>query len=209
MKTLKLHVSPGNIKLGTAIPNVSGLPVKDCDNCDACKQGDCYALKALRRPNVRKAWTENSKLLRADMDSYFNQLTDYFARKRTYPRFFRINTAGDLLNQKHLDMWCQFCSIHEETKFLVFTKRHSRGQKHSALKFRNIPDSLSIVFSMFPTMPMPEVKGYPIAWVTRDRKGNIEKRIPDNAIECPGNCESCGMCWELSNIERDVFFHLH
>ena len=36
-----------------------------------------------------------------------------------------------------------------------------------------------------------------------------EVRVPKDAIECPGNCESCGMCYELDRLGRDVVFHKH
>jgi hypothetical protein len=36
-----------------------------------------------------------------------------------------------------------------------------------------------------------------------------DPRIPNDAIWCPGNCESCGMCWDLPNIGKDVVLIKH
>ena len=36
-----------------------------------------------------------------------------------------------------------------------------------------------------------------------------ETRVPEDAIRCPGNCETCGLCYELPRLGRDVVFHKH
>jgi hypothetical protein len=72
------------------------------------------------------------------------------------------------------------------------------------------PENLEIVFSMFPLTDMPDEHiSFRKAWVTNDKAGNVETRIPDGSIECPGTCDTCGMCWNLSDINKDVFFHNH
>ena len=35
-----------------------------------------------------------------------------------------------------------------------------------------------------------------------------EKRVT-NALECPGNCETCGMCWNLKSLNKNVVFKKH
>src|ERR1035437_875610 len=37
---------------------------------------------------------------------------------------------------------------------------------------------------------------------------DAETRVPADAIACPGNCESCGMCYELERLGHDVVFHI-
>ena len=190
-----MRISPKNAKLGP-IPNVSTIPIKDCgENAKHCKD-DCYALKAWRQyPNVRAAWKENSQQFRKYPDSAFSELSAYLAKKR--PPFFRIHVSGDFLDQDNLDGFVDLAHQFPETKFLAFTKMHQ-------LDFSAIPDNLQIVLSMWPTLnTVPD--GLPKAWY----QDGTETRIPDNAIHCPGYCHSCGMCWQLNKIGRDVFFNAH
>jgi hypothetical protein len=44
-----------------------------------------------------------------------------------------------------------------------------------------------------------------IAWM----QDGTETRIPKGAIECHGNCETCGLCYELPRLGVDVVFHKH
>ena len=34
-----------------------------------------------------------------------------------------------------------------------------------------------------------------------------ETRIPEGSLECPGDCNHCGMCWALPEIGKDTYFH--
>jgi ferredoxin len=189
-----ITISNGNQKLGK-IPNLSLVPVKDCANCTACRK-DCYALKAWRLyPSVRRAWGANSKSFRRDSAKACREVSAWIAKHK--PRFFRWHVAGDILDQAHLDGIANVAKEHPQTLFLCFTKRHD-------LSFHSIPGNLSIVLSMFPSMPMPS-QSLPIAWM----QDGTETRIPANAMECPGHCDRCGMCWNLSTLGRDVFFRKH
>ncbi len=211
-----IKISNKNSKLGR-IPNISLVPVKDCGNCASCK-ADCYALKAWRQySRTRAAWKMNSKAFRNDPHEAVLQVSRQLDRMRTAPRFFRIHVAGDFLDQNHLDAWNDMVNCHPHTRFLAFTKMHN-------LNFSNLSDNLQVVLSMFPTMPLPNVysgsreespeatharAALPKAWVTHDKTGNIEKRIPGTALECPGYCDTCGACWDLNKRNYDVFFHNH
>lgn len=200
----KVKISPGNTKLGT-IPNVSLIPVADCGNCDSCKDS-CYALKAWKMyPEVRKMWRGNSKAFRENSFIAIQDVQDYFiSRKKNLPRFFRIHVGGDFLGQTHVDAWCALARTWKEVKFLAFTKMHH-------LDYSRVPENMQVVLSMFPTMEEPQAGNsqMPKAWVMKDRAGNLETRVPDGAIECPGNCETCAMCWHLGTLKRDVVFDLH
>ena len=37
---------------------------------------------------------------------------------------------------------------------------------------------------------------------------DAETRVRVDAVACPGNCESCGMCYKLERIGHDVVFHI-
>ena len=195
---LRIKISPRNSKLGK-IPNISTIPVKDCGNCDSCMT-DCYALKAWKQyPPVRAAWKQNSQMFRKHMQAAFNDIETYFNSKRTLPRFFRIHVAGDFLNQEHVNGYAEIARKFPAIKFLAFTKMHD-------LDYSNLPDNLQIIASMWSGLDYPpNVKNMRKAWV----QDGTETRIPDDAIECPGICDDCGMCWSLDSIGRDVYFLAH
>jgi len=195
-----MPVSTGNIKVG-AVPNVSLMPCSTCRQDVPCaKRGNCYALKSLMYPNVRRAWGDNTAMAQNDRDGYFTMVTDYLKRKS--PRLFRWHVSGDIPpenSQDYLERMKTVAREFPDTRFLVFTKRFG-------LDFRNRPANLSVVFSMWPGMPVPRRKaGIRRAWV----QDGTETRVPADSIECSGNCESCGMCWQLDSIGRDVWFAKH
>jgi hypothetical protein len=190
-------ISPGNSKLGR-IPNLSLIPGKDCGDVP-CKR-DCYALKAWRQyPEVKAAWSHNSHLAHSNREAFFADVESYLAKRM--PRFFRWHVAGDILDQSYLGQMKRLARAYPATKFLAFTKRHD-------LAFVNLPENLAIVFSMWSgwgDVDHARKLGLPIAWM----QDGAETRVPANVLECPGNCETCGMCWQLKKIGRDVVFHKH
>lgn len=190
-------VSNGNSKLGS-IPNISLIPGKDCGDVP-CK-AQCYALKAWKQySEVRSAWRRNSRTAHDNPDAYFAQLRDYLTRKS--PRWFRWHVAGDILDQPYLESMKAIAVDFPAIRFLAFTKRHD-------LDYRKLPANLAIVFSLWPSwgsLSKARKLGLGIAFM----QDGTEKRVPSNAIECPGNCENCAMCWHLKKIGRDVVFHKH
>ena len=46
---------------------------------------------------------------------------------------------------------------------------------------------------------------YSVAWLD----DGTDSRIPEDAMECPGNCETCGACWGLAKRGIDVRFAKH
>ena len=62
-----------------------------------------------------------------------------------------------------------------------------------------------ILFSAWPGMAFLNPQGHRVAWM----QDGTETRVPADAIACPGNCESCGMCYELERLGHDVVFHKH
>lgn len=195
---MKLIISKGNSKIGK-IANVSLRPVKDCINCKACKN-DCYALKAYRMyPNVRKAWDNNSKLLRGNMPSFFAQLHTFLD---TYKgKLFRYHVAGDIINLPHYQYIYSTAQDYPNIKFLVFTKSFDALL---AMPSRT-PKNLTVVLSLFPSMVTP--KG--LEKLPRAYAGNCKGKRFNNAMECIGNCEKCGLCWHLKEIKKDVRFNIH
>lgn len=193
----KTTISCGNMKLGH-IPNVSLIPGKDCGDVP-CKR-ECYALKAWRTyPTARKAWQGNSRSAHSNPAAYFTAVRDFLTRKA--PTYFRWHVAGDFLDQAYVDEVVAIAKEFPGVRFLAFTKRHD-------FDYAGRPSNLAIVFSFWPgwgDLETVRELGLPVAWM----QDGTEARVPSNAIECPGHCESCGMCWQLPKLGRDVVFHKH
>lgn len=195
-KTLSVIVSEKNTKMGR-VPNISMTAIVSCRNCKACKH-DCYALKAYRQyPDTRHAWDSNIASYRRNPEKYFTDIIEYLSRKRKLP-FFRWHVAGDILGQKYLRGMYRVAEAFPNTLFLAFTKMYN-------LDYSAKPKNLSIVFSSWVGVDVPRVKNIPVAWY----QDGTETRVPENAIRCPGNCETCGMCFDLPSIGRDVVFEKH
>jgi hypothetical protein len=195
-----VKVIAGNNKLGK-ISNLSLLPCVTCAKDAPCRKKGCYAKKFLW-PTVSMAWTHNTKLAK-NPKVFFASLRKQFNLKQ--PKWFRFFVSGDCPSYS---FWCQmlqFCTEFPNTKFLIFTKRY--GWANQWLGKHTRPENATILFSAWPGYKMENPHDMPVAWM-RDEK-NLDERIPRNAIECPGTCESCGMCWNLPKIGLDVVFDKH
>jgi hypothetical protein len=197
----RVSISPGNRKLG-AIMNVSTTPVLCCAEGVPCAREGCYALKACRLYSAtRKAWAKNARIATTNPKSYFSQIGEVIADHR--PRHFRWHVAGDILSVGYLHGMCEIAESNPRTQFLAFTKAFNIVNVYE--NSRAIPGNLAIIFSAWPRMRIINPHRHSIAWV----QDGTENRVPKDAIECPGDCESCGMCFELPNLGRDVVFCKH
>ena len=198
---MKVRISRGNPKLGT-IANMSLTPGVTCspEACRTCLTGGCYAMKAYRMyKTTRAAWDANTELainaipvMEADLNAYFSGLNA--------PRFFRIHVGGDFVSREYAEMWARVAASNPGTNFLAFTKQWSmvRGVK--------FPANFSLVLSAWPGATIPEDLRclYSVAWLDDGTEA-----IPEDALECPGNCENCGVCWSLAKRHLDVKFAKH
>jgi hypothetical protein len=195
-----VSISQGNRKLG-CVMNISMTPGRSCPQGVPCSS-QCYALKALRLyPATRKAWRRNELIARHEPESYFSQIAAQVAQAK--PRLFRWHVAGDILGSSYLRGMCQIAAANPATHFLAFSKAFeivNRYEDHMV-----IPSNLVIVFSAWPGMSFSNPHGHRVAWM----QDGTETRVPEDAIRCPGNCESCGMCYELERLGRDVVFFRH
>lgn len=197
----RVTISRGNRKLG-AIMNVSTQPVQCCPKCIPCAEGGCYALKSLRLyPATRKAWAKNARIAKTNPKSYFLQIANSIAGRR--PRYFRWHVAGDILNVDYLREMCRIAVQNPRTQFLAFTKAFNIVNAYE--RTRTSPPNLAMIFSAWPGLRIDNPHGHRIAWM----QDGTEDRVPEDAVECPGNCETCGVCFRLSKLGRDVVFHKH
>jgi hypothetical protein len=196
----RVSISKGNRKLGTVM-NVSTSPRTSCPEGVPCAS-DCYAQKAFRMyPATRKAWTRNARIAKRHPDTYFSQIAARVAKVK--PRLFRWHVAGDILSTDYLRGMCQIAAENPNTHFLAFTKAFDVVNHYEDRQA--IPKNMVIIFSAWPRMMFDNRHGHHIAWM----QDGTETRIPQDSIECPGNCETCGLCYELPRLGRDVVFHKH
>lgn len=201
MNELNLKISNGNSKLGN-IPNFSLTPIKTCSEeaCKTCAVEGCYACKLYKlRKSVKDAWDWNTRLVLNDMDIVENELNKYFNAMNA-PRFFRIHVGGDFVNHEYAEMWARVAKKAERTNFLAFTKQWE------AIRGIEFADNVSIVLSDWPNTKIPKdlLELYSVAWIDDGRDC-----IPKEAIECPGNCSACGVCWSLAKMGIDTKFRKH
>lgn len=197
-----MRISKGNNKIGK-IWNISLPPVKACKGCaDICGR-DCYAMKSYRQyPATREAWDHNFEHATNNIDSYFYDIG--IELKKYKGTFFRWHVSGDILNIFYFSHMVAIAEQFPNIKFLAFTKQYKIVNEFLYLGY-SLPENLQIIFSAWPNLPMDNPHGMPIAWM----QDGTEDRIPTDAIPCPGNCETCGMCWSLNSIGRDVYFDKH
>lgn len=197
----RVCISSGNRKLGD-IMNISLTPILCCPIGVPCARNGCYALKAYRLyPATRKAWARNARIAKIDPINYFLQIDKIIASQK--PRHFRWHVAGDILDIDYLKQMCEIAERNRRTQFLAFTKAFNIVNVYE--NSGAIPGNLAIIFSAWPRMRIINPHRHSVAWV----QDGTENRVPKGAIECPGDCESCGMCFELPKLGRDVVFHKH
>ena len=199
--TQRVTISRGNRKLG-ALMNVSLAPIECCPPGIPCAKEGCYALKAYRLyPATRRAWSQNGRIARTNLESYFSQIEQDVSKNR--PEYFRWHVAGDILNTGYLQGMCEIAECSPSTSFLAFTKAFSLINEYE--KGRELARNLTIVFSGWPGMHINNPYNHRIAWMQNGR----ELRVPRTAVECLGNCHDCRMCFHLQKLGRDVVFHQH
>ena len=209
-KRMAFHAPRGNAKTGE-IPAWNLLPGTSCPSWAKhhCFTEGCYALKnALRagytieNNSTFKAWAENTALAFYDLERLENELEKYFSSMAA-PRFFRIHGSGEFFSEAYAAMWYRIAQRHPETRFLAFTKAWPIVRKVPFYTLENF----ELVLSGWTGIAIPEDlrAWYRCAWCM----DGIETRIPADALECPGSCESCGMCWNLSRLGKDTYFHKH
>ena len=200
MTKLKIAIAKGNTKMGDNMPSISLPPGTTCSEiaCKTCLKS-CYIMKAWRMYKAtRAAYKRNLKIWKTAPEEYMQQVREYLKKKK--PRFFRWHVGGDIPDQYYLDWMLSIAANFHKTKFLVFTKKYELDYSKS-----RFVKNLAVVFSAWPGVSIDRMKGVPIAWM----QDGTETRVPEGALECHGGCSTCGMCWNLPKLGKDVFFNKH
>lgn len=204
------HDLRGNNKTGV-IPAFSIVPGVTCspEACAHCMKDGCYAIKNMVRAgydinknNVFRAWSDMYVMAKNHPEELEARLNNYFDSPAA-PRFFRIHAAGDFFSAEYAMIWYRVAKTHPHTRFLAFTKQWDNVR---AVPFDTL-DNFSLVLSGWTGVVIPDDlrTRYRCAWCD----DGTETRIPEDAFECPGNCDTCGFCWNLRETGRDTYFHKH
>lgn len=162
----------------------------------------CYGnrYEKLRR-SCHMAYMKNYNAYLQNPDLYFDCLDS--AIKKDLPEFFRFDASGDFPSQDYVDRVTALVKNNPNTKFLAYTKQVDFDYSNLA-RLKN----MSLYFSIFPNMPIPEnTLNLPLAYM-KDKKG-IETRIPKKAFECGkkgDTCDTCRYCW---TVKKAVYFNQH
>lgn len=198
MKFSNIKISLTNSKLGGFIPSINLPPVITCVNCNCTKK--CYATKGnYRFANVRKSMQDNLNAYKSDPANYFDNIIDFLNNGLIIYKYFRFHAAGDIVDQEYFAGVVRVAESCPQTNFLIFTKKYGIINKFID-EGGIIPDNLKVIFSAW-DRALDTTKanrhGLPVAYV--ELKDNSNPIIPQMAIPCRGNCESCFACWGLHN----------
>jgi hypothetical protein len=197
-----VSISRGNTKTGD-VPSVSLPHVITCNRAAPCTRPNrngarpCYIDKIVRlRPNVRAAYERNLRIWRRDAAQYFGDIAAFLERVR--PDYFRFHVSGDFPTRRYMADTFETARRFPAVRFLAFSKRLTWFPDVATL-----PENYTLVASLWPRWgERPD--GYRVAFMT----DGTETRAA-HALPCPGNCETCGMCWNLPRLAVDVVFKKH
>lgn len=203
-------IDKGNHKTGVNIPVFNLPPVVTCGgNCYACMHR-CYAIKDYTNYRVKAVSTNHCRNMVALQDNYsraFSDLDKWLTKHK--PSFFRIHASGDFCVEidgdifKYGRMWYELAKRHPETCFLAFTKCYDIARE---IKFDELPNFEMVLSEWTDELVAPaDLKER----YRTSRAVNEISDARDNEMICPGNCDTCGMCWNLSKTGHDVAFEIH
>ena len=227
-------VEKGNHKTGTSIP-VFNLPmILTCGNCGACKRW-CYVVKSYlsKLGNWMPSAKGIAKSVTRNMVAIQRKGTKYFIERmvkqivKTGCTFFRCHAQGDFdleipgeEKEAYMIAWVEIAkrvhAITGKTITLAFTKEFDTVRE--LVRRGILPDNpkdiadfpLQIVLSEWADeLKAPEdlvAMGYHTSRAVYD----VADVRPDEFL-CPGNCETCGMCWRLNSLKevRGTAFEVH
>lgn len=202
MNRSKLSVSKGNMKLGS-IWNLNLPPCQMCQGRPCYNEGCCYNKKAWDLyPSVRTSWSRNWNYYKQFPNKFFKTISQKIKASKNPPKHFRWHAAGDIPDQKYFVGMKRIAREFPEIKFLVYTKNYN-------LIFRDIPKNLQVVISAWPGVELKKsLRRFPVAWMLDGRETRHTNR-KRKTVSCPGSCEKCKSCWNLSKVNKDVIFKKH
>lgn len=204
-----LHISEGNGKIGRTM-NWSLMPGRTCSKeaCRTCLKGGCYAESICRRrPNVMKAWADNTNAV-FDLEKnggyslFIYTICDVVARKK--PTYFRIHVGGDFFSRKYFLAWVVIARNNPSVKFFAFTKQWD------SIKGVALPENFRLIASHWTgcTIPKWAKARLPIGWLV-EKDAPVPVRDNGTTYICQGDCTKCHWCNNLTREQGDVGFLRH
>ena len=199
---MSIKISTTNSKLGL-IPSVNMVPILTCrPNCPCA--ADCYARKGrFRFPNVVANMRNNYEEYIRDPDDYFEQVKKAINNGMISYSYFRWHAAGDIVDEAYFVGMVEVAKELPRTSFLAFTKKFEIVNEY--VKQRGaLPHNLHIVFSAWGNdFEVTNPYHFPVAYVRFHDKDN--SNVPDDALECSGDCTKCLQCWNIRRGQSVVF----
>lgn len=195
--------STGNNKMGKVLsfsipPIITCHPDAPCTKRDGKKFSKCYADKLqILRPSLAKSWENNLDLLMKD-NEYENFIEDTVSVITFVdPVMFRWHVGGDIFELGYLNAMLEIAESCPAVKFWAFTKRFDTVSEWLEMypngKF---PTNFNLILSVWPPH-MPDqslMDRFGTCWF---QNSQMEIDVPDYAVECNDNCETCMKCSEL------------
>ncbi len=228
-------VAKGNHKTGVSIP-VFNLPmIITCGkNCRFCRMW-CYVVKSYlsklgnwmpSAKGIAKSVTRNMVAIQRKGVNYFIEtMTKQIVK--TGCTFFRCHAQGDFNleipdeePEAYFKAWVQIAkNVHAQTGktiTLAFTKEFDTLRKLVADGImpnnpKDIADfPLQVILSEWTDVLKAPEDLVAMGYHTSRAVENVEDVRPDEFL-CPGNCETCGMCWRLNSLTeiRGTAFEIH
>ena len=206
-------IEKGNHKTGNMIPVFNIPPIMTCGgNCKACIR-HCYAVKDYtnnRAGTVSTSHARNMVALQQDPEKALADLDKQLAKfEKKGVKFVRVHATGDMgliINGDKLAygrIWEELAKRHPAICFLAFTKCYDVARE---IHFDDLPNFELVLSEWTDELQAPEdlKKRY-----RTSRAVNELSDARDSEMICPGDCDSCGMCWNLSKTGHDVAFEIH
>jgi hypothetical protein len=195
-KTVKAHVSRGNMKLGKDTLIFNAGTATDCPSirlgyCQAGKA--CYALKAEKQYPQSYPYRTRQSMLYHNISAllFANMIVKIVKNSRTPIKYFRYNESGDFDNQKQINWFTKVCSILEYNgiKCYGYTARADLDivelSKHSQVNVSNDKFDNTLDINRFKMMI------------------ELSSKI-DNTCLCSAdsekNCSDCNLCKESTGL---------
>lgn len=199
-----VRISYGNRKTTAMVPSVSLIPIADCGNCSACKNG-CYDIRHVCcYAGSQKQRAVNSAIAHQDLPRYFKEIKAH----AQFHRAFRYHVGGDITCPAYLTGMVDVAIKVPTCQFLALTKRFTLVNNYLADHPEGFPKNLHIIFSDWRGMSMPNPYNLPVSspvW----KDGTMGKHVTDRQFWCPSNCAECAEegkgCWAAGKGDTILF----
>ena len=188
------NISEDNAKMGKVF-SFSVLPIATCKENAPCTK-NCYACKlAKMRKNVKNSWLKNTEVLSLEDKTEIAKKIALACQLQEV-KFFRWNVGGDFGINGYFDLACKVAELAPDTKFLAFTKFYELADLPK-------PENFNLILSVWNDFRPKNIDNYATA-----HYNDGSRSMPENAIKCGGNCEKCGLCFNLKKGES-IYFDKH